>query len=330
MNQILESIVLFTAFFGPALFSAPASVENTASKTPYRTETDHFEFTYDVTLPTLTGAQKGMLWVPIPASDDFQKVTELRHQLPVGNTIKPHFSIDPDFKNKVANFEFTAKDGGKKISYVYKVERREKTPYAAAKGTNQIYLKSEPLTPLNERFKKIALEVSAGKKNSLETGRAIYDYVLSYMKYDKSGTGWGRGDAVYACDAKTGNCTDFHALFIAIARSAGIPARFAVGFTVPPAKDDGAIEGYHCWAEFLADGKWIPVDISEASKAPETKDYYFGHHPANRFEMSRGRFFDVKPKASEGPINFLVHPYLEIDGKAGKFSGNYSFKRLLK
>lgn len=150
------------------------------------------------------------------------------------------------------------------------------------------------------------------------------------MKYDKSGTGWGRGDAVYACDSKTGNCTDFHALFIAIARSAGIPARFAVGFTIPPAKDDGVIEGYHCWAEFLADGKWVPVDISEASKAPETKNYYFGHHPANRFEMSRGRFFVVNPKSSEGPINFLVHPYLEIDGKAGKFSGNYSFKRLVK
>jgi len=52
------------------------------------------------------------------------------------------------------------------------------------------------------------------------------------MRYDKSGIGWGRGDAVYACDAKTGNCSDFHSYFIALARSIGIPARFAIGATI--------------------------------------------------------------------------------------------------
>lgn len=63
---------------------------------------------------------------------------------------------------------------------------------------------------------------------------------------------------------------------------------------------------------------------------PESKEYYFGHHPANRLEISAGRFFEVSPKAAEGPINFLVHPYLEVEGKAGRFAGVYSFKRLNK
>jgi hypothetical protein len=31
------------------------------------------------------------------------------------------------------------------------------------------------------------------------------------------------------------------------------------------------------------------VDISEADKTPELADYYFGHHPANRFEITQGR-----------------------------------------
>jgi len=69
-------------------------------------------------------------------------------------------------------------------------------------------------------------------------------------------------------------------------------------------------EGYHCWAEFLADGNWVPVDISEAWKNPSAKDYYFGHHPANRFEMSRGRQLAFTPMPQDGPINFLVHPYI--------------------
>jgi transglutaminase-like putative cysteine protease len=82
-------------------------------------------------------------------------------------------------------------------------------------------------------------------------GRALYDHVLDRMKYDKSGTGWGRGDAQYACDVKTGNCTDFHAYFIALARSIGIPARFAIGFTIPAETNEGRITGYHCWADFM-------------------------------------------------------------------------------
>ena len=56
----------------------------------------------------------------------------------------------------------------------------------------------------------------------------------------------------------------YHAYFIALTRAVGIPARFAIGVTIPADKSEGTIEGYHCWAEFFADGRWIPVDISEA------------------------------------------------------------------
>ena len=147
------------------------------------------------------------------------------------------------------------------------------------------------------------------------------------MRYDKSGSGWGRGDAVYACDAKTGNCTDFHAYFIALCRSVGIPARFAIGATIPADKNEGAIEGYHCWAEFFAAGRWVPVDISEAWKNPELADYYFGHNPANRFELTKGRDLVVDPAPASGPINFLAYPLLEIDGKAVNPETSFAFRR---
>ena len=90
---------------------------------------------------------------------------------------------------------------------------------------------------------------------------------------EKSGTGWGRGDAMFACDARTGNCTDFHSYFIALARAVGIPARFAIGATIPADKTEGTIEGYHCWAEFFADGRWVPVDISEAWKKSSVRRF---------------------------------------------------------
>jgi transglutaminase-like putative cysteine protease len=136
------------------------------------------------------------------------------------------------------------------------------------------------------------------------------------MKYDKSGTGWGRGDALFACDAKRGNCTDFHALVIGMARTAGLPARFAVGLPLAKSRGRGEIGGYHCWAEIhVKDRGWVPVDASEAAKDPTRRDYFFGHHDENRLEFSRGRHLNLTPAQQGPPLNFFVYPYAEVDGK---------------
>jgi transglutaminase-like putative cysteine protease len=129
---------------------------------------------------------------------------------------------------------------------------------------------------------------------------------------------------------RTGNCTDFHAYFITLARAIGIPARFAIGAAIPSDRNDGGMSGYHCWVEFYADGKWWPVDISEADKYSALSTYYFGHHPANRFEFSRGRDLETDPLPVSGPINFLAYPVLEVDGKLVKVDVSFSFKRKVK
>ena len=201
-------------------------------------------------------------------------------------------------------------------------------PYAATDGEPARFLRPEALVPVNETFKTLASRAVADKTTELERAKALYDHVLGRMRYDKSGTGWGRGDAMFACDAKTGNCTDFHAYFIALSRSIGIPARFAVGATIPAEKNEGAIEGYHCWAEVFADGRWVPVDISEAWKNPSLAGYYFGHNPANRFELTKGRDLVVDPQPASGPINFLAFPLLEMDGKAVKAETTFTFRRI--
>ncbi|MBV8051878.1 MAG: transglutaminase domain-containing protein [Acidobacteriaceae bacterium] len=159
-------------------------------------------------------------------------------------------------------------------------------------------------------------EVTEGKTSTLDKSRAIYDYVFSTLRYDKTGTGWGRGDVLYACDAKKGNCTDFHSLFIAMARSQGIPARFEIGFPIPADKNSAEIAGYHCWAEFFdPQHGWIPVDISEAWKHPEKKDYFFGAHDDNRVQFTVGRDLELNPKQSGKPLNYFIYPYVEVAGK---------------
>ena len=78
---------------------------------------------------------------------------------------------------------------------------------------------------------------------------------------------------------------------------------------------------------FSTDCKWLPVDISEADKFSSLSTYYFGHNPANRIELSRGRDLVLGPGSVSGPINFLAYPVLEIGGKPETMKVEFSFKR---
>ena len=283
---------------------------------------DQFEFVYRVKLPEINGDAR--VWIPLAKTDAFQTVTAEEISIP----IKWEKVQDRDYNNDICVLHPQPADSGRTIELRYLVVRKEKSAYDAKNEDPARFLRPEKLVPLNETFKTLAEQATAGKKGDLERAKALYDHVLGRMRYDKSGTGWGRGDAVHACDVRTGNCSDFHAYFIALARSIGIPARFAIGATIPADKNEGAIEGYHCWAEFFADGRWVPVDISEAWKNPKLANYYFGHNPANRFELTKGRDLIVDPPPASGPINFLAYPLLEINGEIVKPETTFSFRRI--
>ena len=209
------------------------------------------------------------------------------------------------------------------------MERLEKSAYSDVHFNRRKYLKSTALNPVGDRFEVISSTVIESKKadTPLMKARALYDYIIDNMRYAKEGI-YGTGDANYACDSKSGNCTEFHSFFISLARSAGIPSRFAVGASIPSERNEGGIDGYHCWAEFYAEGKWWPVDISEANKYTPLATYYFGHHPANRIEFSRGRDLRPEPLPQSGPINFLAYPILEVGGKTSFVKTTFSFSRI--
>jgi transglutaminase-like putative cysteine protease len=274
------------------------------------TDRDVFEFLYRATLPEIT--KNARMWVPLAVSDAFQTIDIKSIRAPGKQTTLNELN----YGNKVLFLELGPEDSNKMVEIRYQVQRLEKSAYAEDIPDPEKYLKPDRLVPINEEFRKIAGEVLAGKKGDLVRARALYDHVIDTMSYKKYGTGWGKGDAVYACDMRTGNCTDFHSYFIALSRAAGIPARFAIGAGIPSARDEGGISGYHCWAEFYAEGKWWPVDISEGDKYSSLATYYFGHHPANRIELSRGRDLVVEPGPASSPINFLAYPVFEMGGES--------------
>jgi transglutaminase-like putative cysteine protease len=193
-------------------------------------------------------------------------------------------------------------------------------PSAAAGGPSAVqlaqWLKPDRLVPIDGLIGELSRKQTQGLADPLAKARAIYDYVEATMRYDKTGTGWGRGDAVFACDNHRGNCTDFHSLFIGMARAAGIPAKFEIGFPLPPDRHEGEIPGYHCWAEFYTPKLgWVPVDASEAWQNPSRRDYYFGSHDPDRVQFTIGRDIRLNPPQQAAPLNYFIYPYAEIDGR---------------
>jgi transglutaminase-like putative cysteine protease len=283
---------------------------------------DEFEFRYQATLPEIS--REAQIWIPIAESDDFQQVDIISLKVPgqykmldekeYGNTIL-YAALGPEHSRQT-------------VDIVYHVVRKEKGPFTGEGGNDKKYLASNQLMPVGGRFKEIADEAIGTKRddNSLVRARALYDYIIDNMRYMKHGN-YGHGDAVYACDTRTGNCTEFHSFFISLARSVGIPARFSIGASIPSERNEGGIDGYHCWAEFYAEGKWWPVDISEGNKYTALATYFFGRHPANRIELNRGRDLVVKPAPASGPINFLAYPFLEVGGEVVLTETTFSFTR---
>ena len=282
---------------------------------------DEFEFIYRAKLPKMNETAK--MWIPMPTTDPFQTVEVRSIKAPGQRKILQ----EREHGNSALFLNLAPEDSGKNIELRFLVKRLERPVYKSEESAIEKYLAPERLVPADEKFNGIAEEVLKDKEGDLERARALYDHVIDRMRYMKFGSGWGKGDAVYACDIRTGNCTDFHSYFIALCRAAGIPARFAIGAAIPSARDEGGVDGYHCWAEFYTDGRWWPVDISEGDKCSSLSTYYFGHHPANRIELSRGRDLVFEPGPDSGPINFLAYPVLEIGGKLTKAKPVFTFER---
>jgi transglutaminase-like putative cysteine protease len=296
-----------------------------------------FTFEYKAIVKDIpAGAQKLDLWIPIPHDDAYQRIANIRVVTPY-----PYKIAAGDQGNTMLHLEIARpKESTVPVAVTFEAARTERiqSTVAALSKTPppadlDRWLRPDRLVPIDKRIRRWATEVvdAAHAKTDLEKARAIYNHVVSTVKYDKSGTGWGQGDIYFACDERRGNCTDFHAMFIGYARAVRIPARFAIGFPLPSDRGAGKVGGYHCWAEFYANGiGWVPVDASEAAKNPAKREYFFGAHDENRVELSKGRDLVLTPKQQGDPLNYFVYPYAEVDGKAyTSIETSYSFKDLM-
>lgn len=283
-----------------------------------------FEFTYVVHVPALPSGSGNMrIWVPLPQTDAHQQVSDLRISSPVPYRITRGGADG----NAFAYLDFNATQGHGPFDIrltfdarrgLYKVLLPAGDPAKPRTYPPSVarFLQPDRLVPINGMIGELSKEQTARISDPLQKARKIYEYVIAHMHYDHDGTGWGRGDAIFACTAHHGNCTDFHSLFIGMARAGGVPARFDIGFAIPPNETEGKIAGYPCWAEFYIQGTgWIPIDASEAWQNPARHDFYFGALDSDRVQFARGRDLTLDPHQAGGPVNYVVYPYAELNGK---------------
>jgi transglutaminase-like putative cysteine protease len=283
-----------------------------------QTKSRHFELDYSFTVRITDPGKPLDVWFPIAQSDQFQqvKIVSRSGDLPVKETSEAEYGNKMFYahtdKADQAEYHFSVKYDVVRLEHLAAVSADKPV---AAKDLKR-FLQPDKLVPITGKPAEIAVEQVKPGMPDMEKARALYDYTFATMRYDKTGSGWGRGDTLWACDARHGNCTDFHSVFISMVRSQKIPARFEMGLPLPEGQNSGQIAGYHCWAQFYTRERgWFPVDISEAWKHQEKKDYFFGAHDVNRVQFTVGRDLELSPKQHGERLNYLIFPYVELDGQ---------------
>ena len=164
--------------------------------------------------------------------------------------------------------------------------------------------------------------------------------------------GCGRGDIRVLLETGYlgGKCADLNALYVGLARAAGLPARDVYGIRVAKselgykslgASSEKITKAQHCRAEvYLAQFGWVPVDPADVRKVVLEEPP--GNRPLNdeMVTSARKRLFgswemnwmaynfaqDVELPGSSTTLSFLMYPQAQTSGGDTRQPGSRQFQ----
>lgn len=212
------------------------------------------------------------------------------------------------------------------------------TPVQLPAAESRRYTDGTDLIPTDGIVKETSERITQRAATDIEKARAIYEWVVENTFRDAKVRGCGIGDI--AAMLKTGNlggkCADINALYVGLARAAGLPARDVYGIRVAPSKfgykslgAGSAVisKAQHCRAEvYLGGFGWVPVDPADVRKVAleeppanlsisdpkvvDARDALFGSWETNWLAYNFAH--DVTLPGSDGPkLGFLMYPQAE-------------------
>jgi transglutaminase-like putative cysteine protease len=123
-----------------------------------------------------------------------------------------------------------------------------------------MFLRGTPLTEIDEALAGLA-ERAKRPNGPLATLHALMGLVVEEVAYETGSTD-PETTAAQAYEQKAGVCQDQTHIFIAAARSLGIPARYVVGYLRDPERPDSEHDP-HAWAETWIEGLgWVGFDCT--------------------------------------------------------------------
>jgi transglutaminase-like putative cysteine protease len=283
-------------------------------------------------------------WIPVPAVNErdwFKSLgSEWRSN---GQATRVR---DPKYGAEMLHIEWPNGDRRPMVEVTSKIATRDRAidfakpgPTAAlTEADRDLYTRGTQLIPVGGIVRETADKIVAGAATDIKKARAIYDWVVDNTFRDAKVRGCGVGDI--AAMLRTGNlggkCADLNALYVGLARAAGLPARDVYGIRIAPSgfgyKSLGAdsaqiSKAQHCRAEvYFADFGWVPVDAADVRKVvleePPTnlamddpkvvaaRKKLFGSWEANWLAYNFAN--DIALPGSSGPrLAFLMYPQAE-------------------
>ena len=211
-----------------------------------------------------------------------------------------------------------------------------------SEAERKLNLAATDLIPTDGIVKETSDKITAGANSDLEKAQLIYQWIVDNTFRDAKVRGCGVGDI--ATMLKSGNlggkCADLNALYVGLARAAGLPARDVHGLRVAPsafgykslgAKNEVVSKAQHCRAEVFLDGfGWLPVDPADVrkvvleeppgnlplsdEKVAQARKTLFGSWEMNWLAYNSAH--DVALPGAKGPkVGFLMYPQAEVDGE---------------
>jgi len=206
-----------------------------------------FDAKHELEVAIPEGAQVVRIWFTEPQSDASSEVRKMKIECAAGD---PKPAKDNE-GNTYLYWELRKPAAGTfKAVTTFEIARKEvranvdpaaTRPYTDAdlKGMEK-YLGPTQFVIIDDRIKALAKEIVGDETNPTAAARLIYDWVLDNIEYWvkdpaklKAST---TGSTEHCLTTKTGNCTDFHSLYMSISRAAGIPT-YGVGETFTKKSD---------------------------------------------------------------------------------------------
>jgi transglutaminase-like putative cysteine protease len=289
------------------------------------------EVSYSVNLNAPADAKVVRLWLPYPMSDENQEITNV---IVTGNQTASGVYREGAFGNAALYAEWRDTKGPRSLTYTFRVHRRERVtkdfpkvelPFSKAEYRKE--LAPTRLGNLQGAEKELAAKITAGKNTNQDKAFVIYEWIVENMFRDPNIKGCGIGDVDTLIRTLGGKCGDIHSVYVALARSAGLPAREVFGIRIPSGQRGDMTKAQHCWAEWYSPGYgWVVVDPADVRKAILEKkitleqarplrEYFFGAVDESRISIGTGRDLVLNPPQAAEPLNYFMYPYAEADGK---------------